>query len=166
MAYEGAGRAREEQDKLRRSVPKTPGHDELRSSARKSLATRRAAHGEPAYGALRPARSRTKERRPHRYVLSIWVRRYEAIGDNRIGLRVNGHVERGLELTGDALLVWELEPNLFHQGINELRFDFQRSRRPSDLVRSADSRPLAVQFYRLELIARGATAESASPLAR
>lgn len=98
-------------------------------------------------------------REPHRYVLSIWVRPYEALGDNRIGLRVNGHVERGLELTGDALLVWELQPNLFHEGINELRFDFRRSRKPSDVAPSGDSRPLAVQFYRVELIARGVTSE-------
>ena len=103
---------------------------------------------------------------PHRYALSIWVRPYEAIGENRIGLRVNGHVERGLELEGDSVLVWELEPNLFRQGINELRFDVQRSRRPSEVAPSADSRSLAIRFYRLELIARGAEAENASPLPR
>jgi hypothetical protein len=93
-------------------------------------------------------------REPHRYVLSAWVRPYEALGRNRVGLRINDQVERSLELEGDATLVWELPPGLFRPGINELRFDFERSRKPSDLTKPIDSRPLAVAFYRLELIAR------------
>jgi hypothetical protein len=106
-------------------------------------------------------------REPHRYALSIRVKSYEAIGENRIGLRVNGQVERGLEVKDDAVLEWVLEPGLFRAGINEIRFDVQRTRRPSDVAPSADSRPLGVRFYRLELIARdvteGMTAAPSSP---
>jgi hypothetical protein len=93
-------------------------------------------------------------REPHLYILSAWVRPYEALGPNRIGLRINGHLEKGLELETATTLQWELEPGLFRAGINELRFDFQRTVKPSDLSPTADSRPLAARFYRLELIAK------------
>jgi hypothetical protein len=93
-------------------------------------------------------------REPHRYVLSAWVRSYEAAGGNRVGLRVNGQVEKSLELAGEETLVWELEPHLFRAGINELRFDFQMTRRPSEVSASDDSRTLGVRLYRLELIAK------------
>ncbi len=92
-------------------------------------------------------------REPHRYVLSAWVRPYEA-GDNRIGLRVNGQVDKSLDVEGDTTLLWELEPRLFRTGLNELRFDFQESRNSSDVLPAGDTRPLGARFYRLELIAR------------
>jgi hypothetical protein len=103
-------------------------------------------------------------REPHFYHLSIWIRPYEAIGKNRIGLRINGHVKRSFEIDKDAFVKWELEPELFREGINELRFDFQKSLRPSDVAPSADSRDLAVRFYRLELVAQQATAERPLPI--
>ena len=73
-------------------------------------------------------------REPHRYVLSARVRPFEALGRNHVGLRVNGHVEKGLPLDSETTLVWELEPGLFRPGINEIRFDFERSLKPSELA--------------------------------
>jgi hypothetical protein len=102
-------------------------------------------------------------REPHRYHLSIRVRPYEAIGENGIGLWVNGRVDRGFDLDpleGTQDLVWDLEPGRFVEGINEIRFDIQRARRPGEETASPDSRPIGVRFYRLELIARGASPDT------
>ena len=100
-------------------------------------------------------------REPHHYRLSAWVRPYEHASPNHVGLRVNGSIEPGYRLDGETTLVWEIAPHRLRVGINELRFEFADSVRPSDVTASTDSRNLAVRFYRLELIAYGVTHEPA-----
>ena len=87
------------------------------------------------------------------YELTLLVRPYEGALPNRVGLRVNGEVQLQRRVIGRGGLRWTLPRPLWRNGINELRFEFAKTSRPSEAGNSSDSRELAVAVYRLELIA-------------
>ena len=90
----------------------------------------------------------------HRYVLSVQGGLFLEPSLGRVGLRVNGSVHPARRWGDDGTLSWTLEPDDFRPGVNELRFEWPGSAKPSDAGRSTDSRPLAARVYRVELIAR------------
>ena len=91
---------------------------------------------------------------PHTYELTVELAPYVKASPNRVWLRVNGQLDQERALAGgETTLTWRLGERLWRPGINELRFFFQRTARPSDVSSSPDSRELGAAFYHLKLIA-------------
>jgi hypothetical protein len=90
------------------------------------------------------------------YALTVLVRPATGTSPNWVGLTVNGTPQPKRAVADEETLTWQLPPPLWHRGTNELRFDFDRTARPSELGPSSDSRPLAGAMYDMELLAQGA----------
>jgi hypothetical protein len=92
------------------------------------------------------------------YALTVRVRPAAGTSPNWLALSVNGAPQPKRDVTDEQTLTWPLPPPLWHRGTNELRFDFDRTAKPSDLGPSSDSRPLAGAMYEMDLLAQGADA--------
>jgi hypothetical protein len=86
------------------------------------------------------------------YSLAVHARPAPGTAPNWIALGVNGTRQPKRLLTDEGTLTWRLHAALWRGGVNELRFDFDRTARPADLGPSSDSRPLAAGVYGLELL--------------
>ena len=87
------------------------------------------------------------------YELTVLVRPYEGALSNQVGLRVNGHLQLWRSLTSSGVLRWPLEQTLWKTGINELRFEYEKTAKPSETGSPSNSREPGIAVYRLELIA-------------
>ena len=92
-------------------------------------------------------------KQPRDYELTVLVRPYEGTLPNRIGLRINGRVQLQRFLMDGSALRWNFGRALWQTGINEIRFEYENTAKPSERGTSSDSRELGVAVYRLELIA-------------
>ena len=72
---------------------------------------------------------------------------------NQLTLFVNGRPQRARALREETTLRWRLGAELWRQGLNEIRFAYARTARPSADGSSPDSRELGVALSRLHLIA-------------
>jgi hypothetical protein len=90
---------------------------------------------------------------PRDYELEVELRPYGPTAPNRIYLSVNGGRERLRLVPERSVLKWTVGRDRWVQGVNELRFEFERVSIPSDEGSSTDSRRLAAAFYRLSLVA-------------
>jgi hypothetical protein len=91
---------------------------------------------------------------PHPYSLTVRARPAPGTAPNWVGLGVNGARQPKRLLTDQEALAWRLPAGLWRGGVNELRFDFDRTARPTDFGPSSDTRPLASGVYGLELLAQ------------
>ena len=89
------------------------------------------------------------------YELNVEVRPFSETVPNELRVSVNGSTEPGRRLsTAETLTArWVLSAELFRPGINVLAFRLVKTKRPSELDLSADSRELGAAFYRMELVA-------------
>ena len=92
-------------------------------------------------------------KQPRDYELTVLVRPYQGALPNRVGLRINDRVQLQRFLMNGAELRWNLGRALWQTGINEIRFEYENTAKPSERGTSSDSRELGVAVYRLELIA-------------
>ena len=89
------------------------------------------------------------------YELNVEVRPFSETVPNELRVSVNGSTESGRRLsTAETLTArWVLSAELFRPGVNVLAFRLVKTKRPSELDLSADSRELGAAFYRMELVA-------------
>lgn len=89
------------------------------------------------------------------YELNVEVRPFSETVPNELRVSVNGSTEPGRRLsTAETLTArWVLSAELFRPGVNVLAFRLVKTKRPSELDLSADSRELGAAFYRMELVA-------------
>lgn len=102
-------------------------------------------------------------RSPWTYTLAVTLRPAPGTSPNGVGLWVNDAPQLTQVTADEGTLTWQVPPAAWRRGTNEIRFEFDRTARPSSLGRSTDSRSLAGAFYELDLLARGGALPSQPP---